>query len=121
MRMDFSIPSPFEWNSSFDVKNEELNTQHKNLFVKIAALESDQSNAALLKDLMDYVVLHFDTEEAKQQAAGVLSDDHKGIHTQFLQDCGKVTAVNADTINFLKGWLVKHIKASDIPDYAGRL
>ena len=33
--MSFPIPEPFQWDVTFDVKNAEINEQHKKLFVLI--------------------------------------------------------------------------------------
>ena len=117
----FSIPSPYKWDSSFDVKHDELNGQHQKLFELIADLEKDQSNGTKLKNLLDMVVLHFKTEEEIQTKKGLLSDEHKEKHENLLKDCANVKHVDQGVIDFLKGWLVRHIKGSDIPDYGGRV
>ena len=46
--MSFAIPEPYTWDSSFDVKNDELNEQHKKLFTLIAELAANKSDAAKL-------------------------------------------------------------------------
>ena len=61
--MAFAIPSPFAWDSSFDVKHEHLNEQHKTLFDLINKLDANRSSAEALKELLDFAVLHFKTEE----------------------------------------------------------
>lgn len=119
--MSFEIPSPYTWDSSFDVKHGELNDQHKGLFDLIEALAHDQKNADKLNALVSAVKKHFDTEEEIQTKAHLLDDSHKAKHEKFLADVAAVTEINDDVINFLKQWLVNHIKASDIPDYAGKL
>lgn len=61
----FAIPEPYEWDSSFDVKIGSLNEQHKNLFRLIDNLAKDQSNAAILAELLGAVKAHFETEEVR--------------------------------------------------------
>ena len=115
MSQDLSIPEPFAWSTRFDVKSATFNAQHVKLFSLIAALEKDMQNAALLNELLDYVKMHFKTEEddfAHIHYDG--ADGHKAIHDKFLSDCSAVTAINADVIAFLKKWLVEHILVSDI-------
>jgi hemerythrin len=119
--MSFAIPSPFTWDESFDVQSDQFNTQHKELFRLINDLDADRSSAAKLTALVDYVVLHFKDEEAAMTAAGFAEfDGHKAIHDKFLADAGAVTSVDEGVMNFIKQWLVTHIKASD-KQYAGKL
>jgi hypothetical protein len=67
----------------------------------------------LLQALVDYVVLHFKTEEDGFSAHHYAHEvEHKAIHQKFLAD---VTAaigggINPAIIDFLKNWLVTHIK-----------
>ena len=122
--MPFEIPSPFVWNSSFDVKHEAINAQHVRLFELINDLEANMKDGARLKALLDYVVLHFKTEEdafAAHHYADATS--HKAIHDKFVHDAVSATAgghVDAGIIAFLKDWLVNHIKGSDMK-YVGKI
>ena len=112
--MVFEIPSPFVWDVSFDVKNANINAQHEKLFSLIDALDHHRDSASHLKELLDYVVLHFKTEEdgfnAKHWDGAVA---HKAIHDKFVQDALAVKTVGDAEIQFLKNWLVNHIKGSD--------
>ena len=112
--MAFDIPSPFTWDNSFDVHNAHFNEQHKNLFRLIAALDADRGNASVLKELLDLVVLHFKAEEDGFAAKGWAgAADHKAIHDKFVQDALAVKSIGDGEIQFLKNWLVHHIKGSD--------
>ena len=112
--MVFEIPSPFVWNESFDVKNAALNEQHKQLFSLIDALDQNRTSASHLKELLDLVVLHFKTEEDGFAAKGWEGQTaHKAIHDKFVADALAVSSVGDGEIQFLKNWLVNHIKGSD--------
>ena len=112
--MAFEIPSPFKWDSSFDVQNATINEQHVKLFDLIDALDHNRTSASHLKELLDYVVLHFKTEEDSFNAKGWSgAAAHKATHDKFVQDALAVSSVGDDQIHFLKNWLVNHIKVSD--------
>ena len=112
--MAFAIPSPFAWDASFDVKNAQINGQHVKLFELIDALDHHRDSASHLKELLDYVVLHFKTEEEKFVGKGWSHEvDHKATHDKFVADALAVKSVGDAEIHFLKNWLVNHIKGSD--------
>jgi len=116
-----AVPEPFEWDESFDVKVEEFNTQHKKLFKLINALAADKGNAEVLKELLEYVVMHFKSEEDKfEEKSYAGAEGHKAIHDKFVADASAVTEVTDDVIAFLKQWLVDHIKLSDMK-YSNKL
>ena len=69
-----------------------------------------------MKALVDYVVLHFKTEEdgfSKHHYSHEV--EHKAIHQKFLADATAAVAggVNPGIIAFLKDWLVTHIKGEE--------
>ena len=112
--MSFEIPSPFNWDASFDVKNGKLNEQHQNLFKLICALDENRGSADALKALLDLVVLHFKTEEdlfASKNWDG--KDSHKATHDKFVADALALKSIGDDEMKFIKNWLVHHIKGSD--------
>ena len=119
--MSIAIPSPFVWDESFDVKDDQLNDQHKKLFTLISDLDSNRGSAQHLKDLVDFVVKHFQDEESRFHSHNYEDEaSHKQTHDKFLEDAGKISAVNDDTIHFIKNWLVTHIKFSDFK-YIGKI
>jgi hemerythrin len=61
--MAFALPKVWAWDESFDVKNPVINEQHKKLFVLIGDVDAHRADGAKWKALLDYVVMHFDTEE----------------------------------------------------------
>ena len=119
--MPFDVPTPFAWDASFDVKDDDFNTEHKKLFDLINSLDAARGDAAVLKELLDYVVFHFKHEEEKFAAAKyAAADSHKAIHDKFVQDALALTSVGDGEMAFIKQWLVDHIKGSDMK-YAGNL
>jgi hemerythrin family non-heme iron protein len=119
----YPVPTPFQWDTSFDIHHHELNEQHKKLFTMINDLEADMHSAAKLKTLLDFAVHHFKTEEdlfASHHYEDATA--HKAIHDKFVNDAvaGTAGGVSAGVIKFLKEWLVNHIKVSDMK-YSGKI
>ncbi|EFC46050.1 predicted protein [Naegleria gruberi] len=113
--MSFPIPSPYQYDDSFCVGNAEINEQHKKLFELINALDANRTCGTTLKTLLDYVVMHFKTEEdlfAKH--AWSESAAHKEIHDKFVQDALGLTSVGDAEMQFIRQWLVDHIMGSDM-------
>ena len=112
--MAFDIPSPFAWDQSFNVHNAKLNEQHVKLFELINNLDANRASAEHLKALLDYVVLHFKTEEEMFEAKGWAgAHDHKATHDKFVQDALALASVGDNEMHFIKNWLVHHIKGAD--------
>lgn len=121
----------FEWKDEYSVKIKELDEQHKKLFSLILQLESAANsqdfNAIVknvLEDLMEYVHVHFDTEEDylnRVDYAGL--DAHHDIHEEIKSDLNdkvndlfsrKSTALDVIGLrNFLIDWLKHHIIEQD--------
>lgn len=119
---NFSIPEPYVWSADFATDDEELDTQHKGLFAGIDALCKNPGDEGTLNTVVAAVVAHFETEEAKLKAAGCMCDQHKAKHDQLLEQAGGLKVpLTGDQQQFLKQWLVDHIKATDIPSYGGKL
>jgi urate oxidase len=121
-RHHVSIPSPFVWNPSFDVKDKVMNQQHSDLFDMISALDKDRKNTKLLQDILQHAKDHFEEEEKKlfDPASGLSrakAEQHQQIHTRFVQQAVNATKgkpVTDETILFLKKWLVEHIMGPDM-------
>ena len=122
--MTTAIPSPFVWSEVFDIKNDDLNEQHKTLFTMITDLDAARDDASKLEKLLGFVQFHFKAEEdlfaAKAYPEAVA---HKAIHDKFVSDAVGATSgkpVTDGTIDFLKNWLVQHIMDSDMK-YVGKI
>jgi len=113
--MSFSIPEPFSYNDSFDVGVDSINEQHKRLFDLINNVDSNRSDAAAVKELLDYVVFHFKHEEDAFDRFNFADKvSHKKTHDDFVAQASAVKEINDDVIAFVKSWLVNHIMGSDM-------
>ncbi len=118
-----------KWNNELETKIEEIDSQHKKLIQIInklytAMLEKKAKN--ILKDiigeLIDYTKYHFSTEEnymEKYNYPGYLN--HKSQHGFFVRKVNEFqekfksgsATLSIEILNFLKDWLVNHIKVVD--------
>jgi len=121
----------FEWKDEYSVKIKELDEQHKKLFSLILQLESAANSQDfntivknVLEELMEYVHVHFDTEEdylKRAHYAGL--EAHHDIHEDIKKDLNdkindlfsrKATALDVVGLrNFLIDWLKHHIIEQD--------
>jgi len=126
----------FEWDESMNVGYDQINEQHKKLISLInelhsAMLEGKSKDvmSGILGELKDYTVYHFKTEEDLFDKFDYSeTNDHKTEHQAFVLkvgdfisefESGKV-GVSLELMNFLKNWLIQHIKGSDMK-YKGKL
>jgi len=125
------VGKAFPWAAKYSVKLNTIDDQHKVLIdiIDFLILEQEQGVdrkevKTLLNAVYKYSVAHFDFEESIMDRLGYgLSDEHKGIHVNFLStvklnvdqfQAGKVPL--NDIIELLKGWLIEHILKED-PKY----
>lgn len=84
----------FEWTPDYLVHIQEIDVQHEKLFELIVALEnSTQDNnyretvRTVLEELMEYVNIHFDTEEDYMSRANYQAlDEHREIHNAIREE-----------------------------------
>ena len=117
------------WNSDLSVGIREIDTQHQKLIDLIndlyAGMRSGQATATmgqLLDKLAEYTVFHFGHEEKLfDQHNYPETAAHKQLHKKLTQSvldyiadfkAGKATVSN-DLMDFLRDWLIKHIKGTD--------
>ena len=117
------------WNESYNIGIGNIDTQHKKLVDIINELyESfvDQTTGQklhkILKELEDYTIYHFGTEEELFKKHGYpQTEAHLAEHKGFVE---RIKQFNADLIdgktsltfqlmNYLKNWLLGHICGSD--------
>lgn len=116
----FEIPSPFEWDLSFDVKNDELNSQHKAIFSLVNKLDQKRTQESL-NNLLNYFGIHFACEEKLISQYNHLEGiRHRAEHEKFESQLRNIQTINDEAIGFLKQCLVNHIKGCD-KQYAGLL
>jgi len=120
----------FEWKSDYAVNIPSIDGQHQNLFAigrdLYAAMSAGQGKAALgkiLEKLVQYTAMHFAHEERLMQKHRYPDfAKHKAEHDALVK---QVVAFQAEfsagrstmavpVLQFLKDWLEKHIKGSDL-------
>lgn len=118
------------WNESYSVHIKQLDEQHKKLFQIVNALYDAMKNgkgndvlAGVFDELINYTKLHFSTEEnllkihnypnltAHKMEHERLVNQVLDLQKQFM-DGGAALSIKVS--NFLKEWLMNHIKKSDI-------
>ena len=120
----------FAWSDEeFGVNVAEIDEQHKQLIAIINELhdsmlekKSGDIMARLFERLLRYVEVHFETEERLMKTYDYPGfDAHKAQHDDLAarvrsmqedQQQGRII-VSVDVMNFLKDWLVRHIKGTD--------
>ena len=103
--------------------------QHKEIFRMLNDLHEAAANGnrlavgKLLDELINYVVMHFQTEEKMMQAKGYPDFAvHKAEHDKVVATCASVQSafhagtgeVNQDTTRFVCDWLNNHIPKFDM-------
>ncbi|WP_010681074.1 bacteriohemerythrin [Acetivibrio cellulolyticus] len=120
-----------EWRKSYEIGVEKIDSQHKELFIKINNLleacsthKGKEEVLSTIDFLGDYVITHFSDEE-KLQKDNEYPDykDHKSAHERFVKDYEKLKEKLDEegiSLNFVMtvnkvvvDWLVKHIASAD--------
>ncbi len=123
-----------EWDDKYSVGYKLIDEQHKRLFViynQVVKIKQQEKQGAvadsavlgqILKDLSDYVHIHFLTEEEVMKVYGYEQfEPHKKIHDQFFKiveeicnDFNKGQLVLIDTfVRTIHKWLVHHVMVED--------
>lgn len=120
-----------EWNySQFGVGVGEIDEQHMKLIELInllhAKMKEGQGKEVILKvldELNKYTKYHFSTEEYMMVHHSYVNyGNHKTEHDKFIKDLEELRkkydagsrSITMDTFDFLKNWLLHHIKESDV-------
>ncbi len=118
-----------DWDDSYSVSVAELDNQHKQLVAMINQLhqamltgQNKQVLSPILAGLTSYANTHFATEENYFDKFGYLGTaTHKFEHQNFVKkikdfqqqfEAGK-TMLSLEVMEFLKSWLLNHIKVQD--------
>jgi hemerythrin len=118
-----------EWSDALSVGVDELDAQHKVLVGLInemhAAIEERRGRdvvESILTRLAEYTRIHFAVEESLMQLLGFPDyDAHKQEHRELIVQVNALrrkvdngeTAIDFELMDFLKGWLTRHIMESD--------
>nr|WP_319400017.1 bacteriohemerythrin [uncultured Carboxylicivirga sp.] len=117
------------WTNDLSVNNVDIDNEHKKLFNLLTSFyKGIQSNSPkleleeLINGLLEYTQTHFSREENYMKRISYpYFDDHKAEHEAFIEKAtnfhkkmseGKMI-LSLEVTNFLKDWLVNHIKISD--------
>ncbi|MBN2794266.1 MAG: bacteriohemerythrin [Clostridia bacterium] len=122
----------FDWSDKLSVKNQTIDNQHKKLLNIGSKLEmfskktyKDQEEfLALINELKEYTVYHFNAEEEIMAKAGYPNlASHKKVHEKFV---AQVTSMDfasfdfkdakalKDLLIFISEWIIKHIGQTDM-------
>ena len=118
------------WSDELSVGIEEIDTQHRGLVDMLNRLYHHAIEAPsdfdsvrdILKELVEYTVVHFATEESlfrifKYPDMEAHTKQHEALKTQVQKIVHKVERreqkVDLELINFLRKWLRDHIMSSD--------
>ncbi len=119
-----------EWNDSLSVGNDKIDHDHQVLIDILNGLD-DAVNAehgkefisGILSELSDYVVYHFEREEQLMRRHHYPdSAAHVQQHCELISGLDALVyefesspnTVTADTLIFLKHWLIDHVKGCDM-------
>ena len=119
----------FDWKEEYAVQIPSIDAQHRNLFRIGAELNEAMRNgqgkmvlAKTLDRLVQYTVVHFDTEERLMRQHGypdlaAHKTEHDALTTKvkaFQADLQSGRAfITVQLLQFLRDWLDHHIKGSD--------
>jgi methyl-accepting chemotaxis protein/hemerythrin len=125
----FRLSKALEWDASFSTGVSKYDEQHKVLFNMVNDLadamqqkKSKEAVGRVLNGLAEYTINHFaDEERSFSQSHYPEETEHKALHKKLLDQVtaliGKFNAgeplIAQDVINFLKDWLINHIKGVD--------
>ncbi len=117
------------WDNSLSVKVSEIDGQHKQLIKMIndlndamKARKGSEVLGKIITGLVDYAIQHFTLEEKYFEKFGYSAAvTHKMEHEKFIKrvaefkgefESGKLM-LTIEVMDFLKDWLIKHIKGTD--------
>jgi len=117
------------WDNAFSVGNSIVDNQHKRLFQLINELheamkvgKSKEIMSKIIDDLTNYTIIHFGLEENLMMKNKYPDyPEHKKKHVEFTSKVNdfrkkynaESSVLSMEVINFLKEWLVYHIKGMD--------
>ena len=119
----------FEWKDSYSVEVQQVDAQHQQLVALLNGMHEVLSHGAardeviaLAEDLLSYTAYHFASEERLMEQAGYAGlAEHRQKHSAMTCEVERLLEaarhgsvdVPIKLMNFLKGWLAKHINGTD--------
>lgn len=121
--------APIAWNPDLETGDELVDRQHRNIHRLLNELEGvkdcREEIARVLEQLLDHVLMHFDTEEAlmrREAYPAQLLDEHVALHRDLTNAArekvlefraGQLTHV-AELVAFLRDWVANHVHGHDL-------
>lgn len=111
-----------EWRDGFKIGVNQVDAEHRHLFVLVKALEVNNVQDTL-NELLEYVVVHFTHEQEIMEHSGYPDfRAHLALHESFSSHVAEFLSNNddwtEDRVNelrrFLNKWLVGHILTHDL-------
>lgn len=120
-----------QWDSKYSVHVSELDAQHKHLIELVTSLEKASQTAdfksslkTVFDELMEYVMIHFHTEEAYMESVQYVGlEAHRKLHEALAQEVNdrindimsrEPSALDLVKLhNFLVNWVNDHILEED--------
>nr|AQV13679.1 hemerythrin [Magelona berkeleyi] len=111
----YKCPEPYVWDCSFRTFYQQIDEDHKGLFLATFTVAAFPFSKSALKNLNAVMIQHFVNEEnIMKRAEYVGFPEHKKIHDEFLAKlAGFSCPVGQGDIDFAKQWLVDHVKNID--------
>jgi len=119
----------FQWSDEFLVGFKEIDDQHKNfvnilnkLFTYLEEGEDRKELEQILRELIDFAKVHFDSEEVIFEKYNYPhTKEHKLAHAEFhakakkLQEKldSKLLTIDYSLLDFLEDWFRNHLKVED--------
>ena len=119
-----------EWDNSLSVGNDQIDRDHKALIGIVNQLDGAVCHghgkdviADILSELSDYIGYHFEHEEQIMRRHHYpFSDEHVQEHADLIKGLDALVyefeaspnTVSADTLEFLKHWLIDHVTGCDM-------
>lgn len=118
-----------QWSDDLSVGNEKLDKEHKkwieilnNFYEGLKAGQSKEKLEELVLGMLDYTKYHFTNEETFMRSVNYPGlEDHQKTHAEYVEKIktyyekiksGKLI-LSLEVTNFLKSWLINHIKGVD--------
>ena len=123
----------FIWKEAYNTGLPEIDAQHQRLFElgsEIFSLVNAKDGAdhydeiiAILDDLREYTIYHFDFEEKYQQSIGYENfEEHKELHDKLIDKLTNIETEDIDSmqghvmiqlLDFIANWIGNHILKED--------
>lgn len=111
----------FKWLPIYSVNVAEIDEQHKKMFDiinDIFSKTSDQEifSEEILKDLDDYSLYHFKTEEDFfEKLAYPKKEEHQKMHQEYIDKMKEIKKnLKSDELkSFLEKWWIDHVQGAD--------